>query len=196
MEGQSNFQSYLCISHRHKGIPYGGDGILREDGDANYGFKSLKGALHLIDEVPELKSDSALRELALAVNQPSTGLLSVGCVGGSVEEQGKHRYSGYFEFAFNSRDGISDASNYFPAFFHFDRMMQSLSNVPPVLYHWELIPCTFVERGHPSGYSCAVTVNTHWRDSAAEARADWEMSLAYLAQLLGQIPPFGPDSIY
>ena len=33
----------LAIDHKPKGIPYGGTGELREDGEANYGFQYVKG---------------------------------------------------------------------------------------------------------------------------------------------------------
>ncbi|KHK58679.1 hypothetical protein PI87_02760 [Ralstonia sp. A12] len=191
-----NFENYLCISHKPKAIPYGGSGIVRADGDANFGFKCLKGALHRADEVPELQRDSTMKQLAVAINGPATGLLSIGCVSGPLHEDGRHRYMGYFEFAFNSRTGISDAQHYFPAFFHFDRRLTETPNVRPVMYHWELQPCTFVERDNASGYSCAITVNTHWVDSHETALQDWEQSLGYLRQMLEQIPPFGPDALY
>jgi hypothetical protein len=192
----ANFQNFLCIDHKHKPIPYGGNGVVRDDGDANYGFKCLKGALHLAEEIPELQRDLAMKRLAIAVNAPATGLLSIGCVSAPVNEDNRHRYTGYFEFAFNSVSGISDAQNYFPPFFHFDRLLAGLPNVRPVVYHWELKPCTFIERGSVSGFSCLVTVNTHWSDSHDAAEADWAQSLDNLHELLRQIPPFGADTIY
>jgi hypothetical protein len=127
-----NFQNFLSINHKPKPVPYGGMGIVRDDGDANFGFKCLKGALHLADEVPELQRDPAMKRLAISVNDPSTGLLSIGCVSGPVVEDHGNRYSGYFEFAFNSKSGISDAQHYFPAFFHFDRMLNGMGNLRPV----------------------------------------------------------------
>jgi hypothetical protein len=192
----AKFENYLCINHKHKPIPYGGTGIVRDDGEANYGFKCLKGALHLAEEVPELRGDAALKQLAIAVNGPETGWLSIGCVSGPVNEDRRHRYSGYFEFAFNSVSGISDAQNYFPAFFHFDRLLVGLPHVRPVTYHWELQPCTFIERGNVIGFSCSVTVNTHWTETNDAAQQDWKQSLGYLEHLLKQIGPFGADAVY
>lgn len=192
----SAFENYLCLSHKPKAIPYGGSGIVRADGDANFGYKCLKGALHHADDVPELQRDSAMKLLAIAVNGPTTGLLSIGCVSGQMQEDGRHRYSGYFEFAFNSQTGISDAQHYFPIFFHFDHLVSGTPNVRPVMYHWELQPCTFVDCGNASGYSCAISVNTHWVDSYETALEDWGQSLGYLQQLLQQVPPFGLDTLY
>lgn len=192
----ANFENYLCINHKHKPIPYGGTGVVRGDGDANYGFKCLKGALHLAEEVSELQRDLAMKHLAIAVNGPETGLLSIGCVSGPVNEGGRHRYSGYFEFSFNSVSGISDAQNYFPVFFHFDRLLARIPNVCPVTYHWELQSCTYIERGNASGFSCSVTINTHWTDTNDAAQQDWRQSLGYLQDLLKQVGPLGADPIY
>ncbi|MEX3917854.1 hypothetical protein AB4Y43_16680 [Paraburkholderia sp. BR10872] len=191
-----NYQNYLCINQKHKPIPYGGDGVPREDGEANYGFVCLKGALDRVDSVPELARDASLRRLAIAANGDETALLSVGCLSSAVAEEGKHRYTGYFEFAFNSRSGIADAGNYFPLFFHFDRMLSTVKDLRPVTYHWELQPCTFTDRGNASGFSCGVTVNTHWAPTLEVACGDWESSIDQLTDFLRQIGPPPDDRIY
>ncbi len=48
--------NYLSIRHRGKAIPYGGDGELRDDGDANYGFTYAKGNEAALRRIPELAS--------------------------------------------------------------------------------------------------------------------------------------------
>jgi hypothetical protein len=53
-----NYQNFLCISQKHKPVPYRGNGVLREDGKDNYGFLCLKGALESVDVVPELVRDA------------------------------------------------------------------------------------------------------------------------------------------
>lgn len=191
-----NYQNFLCINQKHKPIPYGGDGVVREDGEANYGFVCLKGALESVDVVPELVRDAAMRQLAIATNGQTTNLLSVGCLSSSVSEEGRHRYTGYFEFAFNSRSAIADAQNYFPMFFHFDRMLATIADLRPVTYHWELQPCTFIERENATGFSCGVTVNTHWVSSLDAARSDWEQAVGHLTHFLQQVGPPSTDPIY
>lgn len=54
------YTNQLSLDHKPKGIPYGGRGEIRDDGDANYGFKDLKGNRALLLDVPELKRDQAL----------------------------------------------------------------------------------------------------------------------------------------
>ena len=191
-----NFENYFSIVHRHKPIPYGGDGTVREDGDANYGFRCLKGALERIDDVPELVRDPALRQLALAVNGPATSLLSLGCVSGPVSESGQHRYMGYFEFAYNSRSAIRDAKLYFAAYFHFDAMLARIPDLRPVSFAWEIQPGTFTERDNASGFTCSVNVNTHFAESAERARLDWEQSVGHLTAFLQQVGPPDADPIY
>ena len=111
--GSASYLNHLTISHRGKGIPYGGLGEIREDGGANHGFRNLKGRPHLIDLVPELRSDPALRSLVLTVNAAHTALFTIGCVSGPVPDTDGHghRYSGYIEFALNSRSAVEDGSS-------------------------------------------------------------------------------------
>jgi len=129
MANMTRHSNYLTISQRGKPIPYGGKGILREDGDTKYGFKYVKGDEVALRLIPELAKDRVLLQLALAINAPQTGLFSVGCVSGQVDDDRGHRDSGYIEFAINSRSAIADAKNYFPIFFHFDRFLHE-SNFP------------------------------------------------------------------
>ena len=44
-----------------KEIPYLGTGIPRRDGEINHGFKNLIAYPNLIDAIPELTSDRAMR---------------------------------------------------------------------------------------------------------------------------------------
>jgi hypothetical protein len=44
----SSYSNTLELNHKPKDIPYGGTGELREDGDANYGFKYIKGNEQLL----------------------------------------------------------------------------------------------------------------------------------------------------
>ena len=114
--GTAKYMNYLSISQRGKGIPYGGTGVLREDGDTNYGFKYLKGNEPGLRQVPELIKDPALLELALAINHPESGLFTVGCVSGQSKDPNGFPDCGYMEFAINSRSAIADATSYFPIF--------------------------------------------------------------------------------
>ena len=114
-------RNQLSLNHALKTIPYGGTGEIREDGDANYGFKDIKGDNTLLFDIPELKRDSALMTLVRAINAPQTGIFSIGCVSDSVEKNQSFRNSGYIEFSFNSASYIAEASNYLPLFFKVER---------------------------------------------------------------------------
>lgn len=174
------YRNILQIDQGGKAIPYGGTGVIRDDGDANYGFMNLKGSLARIAEIPELERDEALRDLVLALNQPQSAFATVGCVSGRVDEEEGHRVSGYVEFAFDSRQGIADAANYFPVFFHFDRALHAAKFSDRVSFHWELMGATFITMGE-RGYTVAVTVNTDWYPSADEATAAWRNGLDFLS---------------
>lgn len=120
---QPLFINYLSLNFKHKPIPYGGSGEVRDDGDANHGFKDIKGNAALLLEIPELQRDAALMNLVQSINATQTSLFSVGCLSGDVEDENGFRMSGYVEFSINSASSIADASNYFPLFFHFDRLL-------------------------------------------------------------------------
>lgn len=190
------YTNYLSIRHRGKPIPYGGDGVLREDGDANYGFKYVKGDETGLRAIPELAKDPALLDLALAINSSQTGLFTVGCVSGPVEDDRGHRDSGYIEFAINSKSAIADAQSYFPIFFHFDRFLHEEMFSASCHFNWELEGGTFTECGNTSGFTCAIFINTGYSSTREEASQVWTESLAALAYFLQSVPAEQSDFIY
>lgn len=192
-----NYSNYLEINHKHKPIPYGGDGHLRDDGDANYGFKLIKWNSEALAAIPELKRDESLRYLVSEINEPKTGIFSVGCVSGPIEDSNGYRHSGYVEFAINSISAIADARSYFSAFFHFDRWLNETQPKHSVSYCWELQPATFIEsHSKATGFTCAITINTHYVNSYEEAALAWSEALGRLAAFLSDIPQSFADLIY
>src|SRR5260221_1196686 len=189
------YRSYLSINHKPKAVPYGGDGRIREDGDANYGFKDLKGKPSLLVTIPELKCDPALMALVEAINGNQTGLFSVGCVSGPVSDEKGFRHSGYVEFAMTSNSGVADARNYFPLFFHFDRLAHENSFAYKVDLHWELQPAHFLER-KIDGFTCTIFVNTYYYPTKTEADEAWSYTLNALAGFLQGVPQQGSQSLY
>lgn len=185
----------LAISNSGKGIPYGGIGEARADGSENHGFRLLKGSLERLSEIPELREDDALRDLVAAINAPETGLLSVGCGSYPVVADGGHRVTGYIEFAFNSVEGITDAGNYFPMFFHFDRMLFDQKFDLNVRFNWELMGASFREVP-AEGFTMTVFVNTGFHGSPDSARDTWADALGALTYFLGHIPPRSGPTLY
>ena len=192
-----NYSNSLGIDHKHKPIPYGGDGRLRDDGEANYGFKLAKWNAATLEEIPELQRDISLKNLIRAINDPSTGLFSVGCLSDSVADENGYRRTGYVEFALNSISAIADAKSYFPAFFHFDCWLNEAQPQYAVTYNWDLQPATFIESASKAtGFTCAITINTHYVGSAEEAASAWSEALNRVAEFLSQIPQNTADFIY
>ncbi|MBI3430656.1 MAG: hypothetical protein HY018_00385 [Hydrogenophilales bacterium] len=189
------YRNLLSIKHGGKGIPYGGAGELRPDGDANYGFKNLKGRPELLDSVPELLSDPALSEAVKAINAAQTGLFSVGCTSGDIVDENGHRRTGYVEFAFNSASLVADASNYFPLYFHFDRYLSSSESTLQVAYEWELMQAHFLDT-NVGGFTCSVFLNTFYVGSSGEAQKNWAEAIALLTHYLGGIPQRATDYLY
>ena len=190
------YSNYLSIRHRGKPIPYGGDGVLRDDGDANHGFKYVKGDETALRAIPELAKDSALLDLALAINSPQTSLFTVGCVSGSVDDERGHQDSGYIEFAINSKSAIADAKSYFPIYFHFDRFLHDAKFSASAHFNWELEGATFTESDNSTGFTCAIFINTGYSQTREEASHIWTQSLGALAYFLQSIPVERNDFIY
>lgn len=189
-----NCSNGLTIDQSGKGIPYGGTGEPREDGHANHGFKNLKGEPGKLDEIPELKEDGALRDLIKAINEPETGLFSVGCLSAPVDDGRGHRVTGYVEFAINSDILAADARHYFPIFFHFDKAL-SESSLENVNFHWELMGANFHE-ANVVGFTLSVTINTGYFETADKARTAWDEALALLTQYLSGFGPGPGQPIY
>ncbi|MBL7004400.1 MAG: hypothetical protein ISR69_10280 [Gammaproteobacteria bacterium] len=191
----TGYRNYLSLKHEHKTIPYGGVGKIREDGDANYGFKNIKGNNRLLDTIPELKSDPALMTLVKAINAPNTGLISIGCVSDRYEDKNRFRHSGYVEFSFNSTSYIADAAHYFPLFFNFEHLLEKNDFTVKVEFNWSIQPATFIDK-NVTGYSCTIYLNTYLIDSEKAAIKAWEETLNLLAQYLGNIPVEHTDYIF
>lgn len=191
----TTYQNYLEINHHHKPIPYGGFGEVRDDGEANHGFKYVKGNDAALCLIPELARDAVLLELARSINAPETGLFSVGCLSLPVNDANGFRHSGYMEFAFNSCSAIADASNYFPVYFHFDRGLYKRQFPTAVSFYWQLQPCTFTE-ADATGFTCAITLNTHCSPTQEAALSAWDEALCALGSYLRSVPAMGSDYIY
>lgn len=191
-----SYSNQLRIEHKHKGIPYGGNGQLRDDGDANYGFKYAKNNEPLLRSIPELKRDADLYNLAICINSLETGLFSIGCVSGVIDDAEGHRKSGYMEFAINSCSAISDARNYFSIFFHFDSMLNKSGFGCPFAYSWELQPATFTEHPNAVGFTCSVFLNSHYSSTQNEANKIWSQGLSTLGNYLKSYPSNQQDYIY
>ena len=186
--------NFLSIDQGMKTIPYFGDGTIREDGDANYGFKNIKSDLSLIESIPELAEDASLKSLVRAINDPQTSLFSTGCVGQAGNDDNGYKYAGYVEFALNSKDVVKDASSYFHFFFHFDSWLNKRDCQLTVKFDWELQPAHFIE-ANVFGFTCAIIINTPYSASLQEAHICWKEALELLEKYLGSIRLDG-DPIY
>ena len=188
-------RNYLSLKHEHKTIPYGGVGKIRKDGDANYGFKDIKGNNRLLDTIPELKHDPALMALVRVINTPKTGIFSIGCVSDRHEDKNQFRHSGYVEFSFNSKSYIADAGHYFPLFFNFDRLLEKNDFAVKVEFNWSIQPATFIDK-RVTGYTCTIYLNTYFVESEEAAKKAWEETLSLLGQHLSNIPIEHTDYIF
>lgn len=190
---ETPYQNLLTIKFDGKGIPYGGQGVARTDGSANYGFKDIKGRPERIAEIPELQDDSALRQLVTAINRNDTGLFSIGCVSDATQYPQGYGHSGYIEIAWDSCEQVSDMSNYFPLFFHFARFLKTSGFDRRVKFLWELMGANFSSAGldmqSVSGSTAAIFVSAGLEENAAEALRSWEDAMSVLGAYLGTIPP-------
>ncbi len=195
----------LLMSPHGKCIPYVGNGLVREDGNANYGFKNLKIKPDLIETIPELAADGALKSLVRALNAHSN-FFSAGCFSQTVGEcsqcgsrpenrRESHRCRGYIEFAFNCRSCVQDAHNYFTLFFQFDNFLREQPFSQSVKFDWQLEKAYFSD-ANIGGFSCAIFIRTANSSSLEAATLCWQRSLQTLTTFFTAVPPQSAVAIY
>ena len=192
-----NVQTYsnsLFISERGKVIPYKGSKIRRKDGNINSGFKNLKVRPELIDSIPELIADSALKSLVRFLNSQEINFFSIGCFSSLFSEKG-YIYKGYIEFAFNCRMCVGDARNYFSLYFHFEQFLRKNNFEEKVEFNWMLEEVQFLDV-NIDGFSCAIFICTKYCKSDDIAYDTWKKSLKILESFLASVQVKSHSIIY
>lgn len=192
-----NLQTYsnsLFIGNRGKVIPYKGSKIKRKDGNINSGFKNLKVRPELIDNIPELTTDSALKSLVRLLNAKEMNFFSVGCFSSLFSEEG-YTYRGYIEFAFNCRICVRDARNYFSLYFHFEQFLRKNNFEQKVDFNWMLEEVEFSDVSI-DGFSCAIFIRTNYCESNDIAYDTWKKSLKILESFLASVQVKSHSLIY
>lgn len=192
---ETPYVNRLLILQRWKTIPYGGSCVERQDGGTNHGFSNLKHQPRLIDTIPELEQDPALKSLVSTINRESTGLFSAACLSCRIREHQGYRHSGYVEFAINSNAEVADATSYFSMFCSFSRFLNSRTFAQRVTFQWEIGPARFVDIS-ADGFSTSLRIHTDYFGTAEEALTCWQTSLGALESFLGSIPKPAGQPIY
>ena len=189
------FLNVLEISPRKKTVPYQGSESRRVDGGTDHGFKNLKLHPELVDAVPELGSDPALRNIMTAIDRPQTGLFSIACESRMITDQRGSRLSGYVEFALNCRNEAADAAQYFRIFQSFDVRLRQEGFDESVSFQWVLCPTRFAE-AELDAFAAEVRVDTAFHLDPAVAYARWSRALAALEATLVAFPRCSGPPIY
>ncbi|KAM3095069.1 hypothetical protein ACKFKG_14270 [Phormidesmis sp. 146-35] len=192
---QPLYPNSLSISPYSKEIPYSSSKVTRNDGEINHGFKNLIAHPELVDIIPELASDQALKSLVCALNFGHTQFFTTGCFSSQVKEEDGYRYSGYLEFAWNCQICVRDAINYFSLFFHFEQFLRDHRVKQSVSFQWLLEEAQFLDV-EIAGFCCAIFINTVCCSSSHQAYADWQGSLSMLESFLCTIPMQSSRVIY
>lgn len=175
----------LTISNGGKGIPYGGSGIPREDGSANYGFKALKGKPEEAAKIHEVQDEPHFRDALVAINDPSTPFFTVGCEKSFNQDEEGHWARGFIEVAFNYCELVDDAQWYFKLFFDFNQLVWRSRFNEPVRFHFEIESAHFLD-GNCDGFSVTVWITTAFMPTAEEVREIWGKSVDFLVESLKQ----------
>ena len=195
MKSQLPYSNSLFVSNYGKAIPYNSSKIETQDEKANYGFKNLKVRPQLIDTVPELSSDEALKSLVRSLNSSKTSFFSVGCFSGKVSQEAGYIYRGYIEFSFNCRICVQDARNYFSLYFHFEQFLRQHKFAQKVKLKWMLEEAQFLDVGI-DGFTCAIFIFTAHCSSFDKAYDSWQKSLEILGSFLLSIQVQSHTVIY
>lgn len=187
-------QNMLTVNERSKSIPY--PAATNADSQ-NYGFRVLKGKPDKVDRVKEASDLPALIGILKSLNSSASPFFSVGCEKSFNESTGGLWAKGYVEFAFNYAKLVSDAAQYFPLFFHFNKDAAAFLGSNNVQFRWDLQPAKF-EAIDLAGFSCCVWITTG-RHSSLEATTEifsdalglLQSSLDRYGEPEGMIPIYG-----
>jgi hypothetical protein len=136
---------FLSVSQQPLGIPYYRD----PQDSSSTSYIDLKLEPHRIQEIPEAKAWPSLSRLLALLNGPESELMSLGCGAFiySPKDSGELQWSAYSYVAYSLADlaHATDASVYFPHFFHFSRHFANRTSTGArVLF--ELRQASFIER--------------------------------------------------
>lgn len=137
-----------------------------------------------------------LRSALVLINESGTPFFTIGCEKDIAAEDGGWRMGGYIEFAFNYSDLAQNAANYFPVFFHFDRVLKEQDVPVPIQFQWELAPAKLLDASGIVGYTAIVWVRTGLAPSRDLLLDTWSAALNGLAHFLATYPTHGQQSIY
>lgn len=184
----------MSLRFDHKAIPY--SAVDRGKSGKNYGFMDLKSGRVALSDVPELVEDEALRQAIERICSPECGLFSVGCLSAPVKDDKGQLITGYIEFCRNSKALSSDASTYFPIFFHFGKALHANQFAMSIKFDWELQPAMFTDHGSHIGFTCAVFINTCYFSTPEGARSAWNEAVEVLGKYLMSVPADDEDALY
>ena len=190
----AEYMNLMSLRFDPKGVPYAA--VDRGESGKNHGFMNLKSGRIPLDDVPELVEDEALRQAVERICSPTCGLFSVGCLSTPVADERGHRVTGYIEFCRNSKVLSSDASTYFPIFFHFGNALHANRFPIPIKFDWELQPAGFTDHDSHMGFTCTVFINTSYFPTAEGARGAWNEAVGFLGEYLMSVPPEGGEELY
>jgi len=191
----TRYRNLLSVTPLGKAIPYAGSDEARPDGGVNHGFTDIKGHPERLDEVPESRDDPSLAHLMRTIGAPDTGVFSIASMSEVESSDRGVQRSGYLEVAFNSRQRVESAADYFDLFLRFERLLAARAFAHAVRFEWELCPAHF-SAGDIGGYSVAIRIRTSCEADHCRASESWQAAMAVLAELFGAVPEERSDPMY
>lgn len=175
---------FLTIRNRLKSIPYGATDGERPDGSKNLGFKRLKGNREMASSIGEAQDSETLKRAIVRLNDVSTAFFTVGCEKSYNTHEKGFWVRGYFEFAFNFVELVSDAQNYFKLFYEFNNSMAHLATgLPKAQFEFQLEGAEFHD-GPATGFSLCAWINTSLFPTRDESVDEWGKALSLLVDFL------------
>lgn len=179
----------LHVSPYGKSIPY------PENSQKNYGFKNLKHCPELIDSIPEVSADNALKSLLISLNAQESSFFSIGCFSGMQKTLNGLRRRGYVEFSWNCKNCVQDAIHYFSLYFHFDQFLRTNGFNHRVKLDWQIEEAQFCDIDL-YGFCCAIFIDTAPCQATTEATTAWQTSLQTIESFFNAIPQSSSNAIY
>ena len=171
---------HLTIDERVKSIPYP---AASGDGYQTFAFKPLKGKLDKISKIHEAKDHKPMVDILSVLNRDESPFFSIGCEKAFNGGGRSHWVRGFFEFAYNYVEGVSDATNYFPIFFYFNKKVHGHLEQNGISYWFKLEGAHFKKADTP-GYTCCIYITTDEFPTSEIAYSKWTAGIKVLSDHL------------
>jgi len=155
----------------------------------------MKGKPEKVESIKEAEGHPVIIEILKILNDKTSPFFSVGCEKRMNKNGTQYWMRGFIEFSYNYVELVSDATSYFPLFFHFNKDSPEFLETNYVNYWFGINPVHF-KKTDTHGFSCCVYITTAEFNDENSAYSCWSSGVKYLSDYLGTKEDFDLTPIY